>query len=306
MSDLARQTTRAASLQTYHTIGLLVRTGRRDAAYRAYAYFRWFDDWLDGQACLATERLTFAERQRLLMERCYAGESPTPACEEERLLIDLIRSDADPHSPLAAYVRNMMRVMAFDAGRRGRVISQAELVAYQRALAVAVTEAMYYFVGGGDSAPSTPDRYLSVTAAHITHMLRDTHDDLAAGYFNIPLEFLRQHGMTPHDVDSPPYRQWVRMRVEQAREYFRLGGRYLDSARNGACRLAGQAYTARFEIVLDLIEGDGYRLRTNYGACKTFRAGLRMAGSVLRSSLGLEPIARAVDVARRDGASGIQ
>jgi len=289
VSELARRITRAASLQTYYTIALLVERRRRDDAYRAYAYFRWVDDYLDNEDRPAAERLEFAERQRVLIERCYAGDSPEAVSREERMLIDLVRANPDPRSSLAAYVNNMMSVMAFDAGRRGRLISQAELAAYQRSLAVSVTEAMYYFFGGNESAPRTPQRYLSVTAAHITHMLRDTHEDLDAGYFNIPAELLRQHNLAPHDVDAPAYLEWVRMRVDLAREYFRLGKCYLRLSASARSRLAAYAYAARFEVVLDMMEADGYRLRKDYGVRRTLRAGLRMAGAVLLSLIGFKP-----------------
>jgi phytoene/squalene synthetase len=304
LGDLARRTTRAASLQTYHTILLLVPRRRRDDAYLAYAYFRWVDDWLDGPARAAVDRLAFVERQRALIDSCFAGEPAGQACAEERMLIDLIRADTDPQGSLAAYIHNMMAVMEFDAERRGRLISLRELAAYQRALAVAVTEAMYYFLDGGDSAPRSPERFLAVTAAHITHMLRDTCDDLEAGYYNVPVEFLRQHNITVQDVDSPSYRQWVRMRVDLAREYFRLGRRYMSSSGSSRCRFVAHSYSARFEIVLDLIEADGYRLRADYGACKTLRAGLHMSASVLLSSLGLDAVGRGLKGARRGGTSG--
>ncbi|HET6846334.1 MAG TPA: squalene/phytoene synthase family protein, partial [Anaerolineales bacterium] len=229
MQNLARDTTRAASAHTYRVIEWLVDWRRRDHAYLAYAYFRWVDDWLDGPARLPAARKSFVERQNALMAASYAGQPPAQASPEEDMLIQLIHSDPDPASPLAAYIHNMMAVMAFDAERRGRLISQAELGAYQRWLAVAVTEAIFYFLDADSSAPHTLDRYLAVTAAHITHMLRDTYDDLPAGYYNIPLEFLRQQHLSHEDVDSPAYRHWVRLRVQQARNHFMRGRRYLAS-----------------------------------------------------------------------------
>jgi phytoene/squalene synthetase len=47
-SDLAPSITKAASKQTYYTIRLLADRARVADAYRAYAYFRWVDDVLDG------------------------------------------------------------------------------------------------------------------------------------------------------------------------------------------------------------------------------------------------------------------
>ncbi len=63
----------------------------------------------------------------------------------------------------------MMLVMNFDVRRRGTLISQVQLNEYTRWLAIAVTEAMHYFIGRGAFAPRDETRYLAVSAAHITH-----------------------------------------------------------------------------------------------------------------------------------------
>jgi hypothetical protein len=68
--------------------------------------------------------------------------------------------------------------------------------------------------------------------------------------------------------------------------------------------MAASAYVARFQTVLDTIEHDGFVLRPEYSACKTLGAGLRMAGSILVASLGLEILSPASGAARRDRASG--
>jgi phytoene/squalene synthetase len=95
-------------------------------------------------------------------------------------------------------------------------------------------------------------------------MLRDMIQDLAEGYINIPQEYLKATGITPEDIDSPPFRDWVRERVTLAREYFRDGKSYLDELDVLRCKIAGYWYCARFEGVLDTIERDGYILRSEY------------------------------------------
>ena len=149
-----------------------------------------------------------------------------------------------------------MAVMAFDAERRGRLISTHELDEYTRLLAVGVTEALHYFIGHDDPSPHSEARYLAVTAAHITHMLRDTDEDLAAGYFNVPGEYLAAHGIGPSDVHSEAYRAWVQSRVQLARDYFKAGREYLAQVQNARCRLAGYAYCAQFERSLDAMNGN--------------------------------------------------
>ena len=89
------------------------------------------------------------------MEACYRGEIPDDLSAEEWMLVDLVRNDTEKNSGLQSYLRNMMAVMIFDAERRGQVIIQAELSGYSRALAVAVTEAMYYFIGHDDPSQTT-------------------------------------------------------------------------------------------------------------------------------------------------------
>jgi len=82
--------------------------------------------------------------------------------------------------------------------------------------------------------------------AHIAHMLRDMLADTADGFINIPLEYLEAHGISPQDVDSSPYRAWVRERVEQARRYFREGKRFFDGLDLLRRKIVGYWYCARF------------------------------------------------------------
>ncbi len=283
--SLAERITRGASRQTYHTIRLLADRDRMPDAYRTYAYFRWVDDRLDQGGLDLAGRLAFVERQEMLVERCYQGRWPRHVSDEEQMLVDLVRSDTEPDSGLQSYIRNMMAVMDFDARRRGRLVSAAELGQYTRWLAVAVTEAMHHFIGHGQRSPRCETRYAAVSAAHVTHMLRDTVEDAEAGYFNIPLETVEARGIDPRDVTSAPYRAWVRSRVELARSLFRDADLYLGQVESLRYRLAVYAYIARFEVVLDIIERDGYQLRAAYPERKSLAAALRMGWSVIRRAL---------------------
>ena len=284
----AASITRSASKQTYYTISFLVDRDLVADAYRAYAYFRWVDDTLDQDGIGRTDRLEFVNRQAALMESCYRGDWPHDLTIEESMLADLVRSDRGKASGLQSYIRNMMAVMAFDADRRGRVITQSELAEYALGLATSVTEAMHYFIGHNYPSPRSEARYLAATAAHITHMLRDTYEDTAAGYYNIPREVVALYGIHPGDITSEPYRAWVRQRVELARRYFQSGKEYLSQVENSRCRIAGYAYTARFEWVLDVIERDDYLLRANYAERKSTGAVLQMAWSALSMAVGYQ------------------
>jgi phytoene/squalene synthetase len=294
---LADSITKTASKQTYYTIRFLVDRDRVADAYRAYAYFRWLDDTLDSNLALsgmtstarnvieAQERTDFLAHQKSLLEKCYSSESIQDATAEEQMLIELVRHDGENNNGLHSYLHNMMQVMEFDAERRGRWISQAELNQYTHWLAAAVTEAMHYFIGHCCFSPHDETRYFAVTAAHITHMLRDTFDDVQTGYYNIPREVLEANKIEPQDIESKAYCDWVRSRVNLARKYFQAGRGYLARVQNPRCRLAGFAYTARFEWLLDKMEQENFFLRPEYTERKSFSTGVRMGLSTLSALL---------------------
>ena len=284
---LAPFITKAASKQTYYTIRFLVDHDRVAAAYRAYGYFRWVDDTLDSGSFSCQERITFLERQQSLLETCYSGEAFQRATLEEQMLIELVQKDHEKNSGLQSYLRYMMQVMEFDARRRGRLISQAELTEYTRWLATAVTEAMHYFIGNHSYSPHNETRYLAVTGAHITHMLRDTFDDAQAGYYNIPREVLEANHIGPQDIQSKAYRAWVKSRVQLARTCFQTGREYLAQVEEPRCRLAGFAYTARCEWLLGTIEQENYFLRPEYNERKRLGTGLRMGLSTLSALINI-------------------
>ncbi len=290
---LAAAITKSASKQTYYTILFLADRDRLFDAYRAYGYFRWVDDRIDLEAASSSERIAFARRQQSILESCYRGDVLPVLCPEEWMLVDLIRNEHERNSGLQTYLRGMMDVMVFDAGRRGSLISQAELSEYTRKLAMAVTEAIYYFIGHADPSPRHAARYLAVSAAHIVHMLRDALEDVDAGYFNIPRELLALRGMSPREVTSDAYREWVCGRIQLARGYFKAARECTAQVRNWRCRLAGFAYTARFEWMLDTIEKDNYCLRAEYPERKSLQAGLWMAWSAL-TALFSAPVLKTV------------
>lgn len=278
--QLAAAITRTASKQTYYTIRWLVDAKCRADAYRAYAYFRWVDDMLDERLWEKSERVDFIERQKQLVASTGTGEYIRYITSEEQMLLDLMH-DTQPDSALHTYVQNMIAVMAFDSDRKGRLISRQELDDYTLHLATAVTEALHYYIGHDQFAPHGATRYLAVSAAHIIHMLRDTYEDTAAGYYNIPREYLEAHRIHPQDIHSAAYREWVHRRIQLARDYFRTGKAHLAQVENMRCRIAGYAYIARFEWVLKAIERENYKLRPNYSERKSLRAGLGMGWSIL-------------------------
>lgn len=291
--NLASAITRAASRQTWYTIRFLVDRPRVDDAYRAYAYFRWVDDTLDAPIPMESvqdddraTRLRFLARQQALLDACLRGDKPDVGGPHEAMLVELLGHSHTLDGRLEAYVRHMMRVMEFDAQRRGRLITGQELDDYTRSLAIAVTEAMHYFIGHESSTPRDETRYLAVSGAHIVHMLRDTCADVRAGYFNVPREMLEASSIGPHDVRCDAYRRWVKERVRLGRAYLDAGKGYFARVESRRHRLAGMAYIARFEWLLDTLADDNFTVRPEYPSGHSVSRAVRM-GRCLVSSLVL-------------------
>ena len=303
---LAVAMTRNASTQSYLTIRWLADRAYRADAFALYAYFRWLDDTVDERLVDRDERLTFVARQRNLLARAVDGAMPTDlsavdVSPEEALLSVLFLAngtrghDDGTADGLVASLTSMLDVMEFDARRRGLPVTQHELDGYTHDLAVAVTEALHHCIGHGCRSPHDETRYVAVTGAHVAHMLRDLVEDLAVGYVNAPAEVIGDWAVSPADMHAPDLhtpdlhapamRAWVRDRVGLARSRFATGRRYLAQVENPRCRLAGHAYIARFEWVLDAIERDGYRLRPAYPERARLRGGLSIAAGGARSAL---------------------
>ena len=284
-ATLARSITWSSSKQSYITARLLADRDLADDCLRAYAYFRWADDTIDISLRSCEERTAFIARQKDLIDRLYMHEYPLGLSPEEEMLADLIAHDRRSDSGLQSFIRNFMAVIEFDAHRTGRLISQRELAVYTTCLATAVMDGLLYFIGNGHPYPRTPDRTMAVVGAHLTHMLRDTLEDLPVGFINIPAEEIEARNIHLDDVESEPFRQWVMGQVQQARSSFREGKGYIDSLDVLRARLAGVWYCARFERILDAIERDGYRLRREYSERHSLAAWIEMIHLALQVTL---------------------
>jgi phytoene/squalene synthetase len=274
---LAHSITWKGSRQSYLTARLLVDRDLVDDCLRGYAYFRWADDMIDLTYKTYAERITFITRQKMLVETLYQGIRPADLSPEEEMLADLVFHDRGPDNGLRSFIDNFMAVIEFDARRNGRLVSCSELTVYTANLASAMMDGIQYFIGNGHPYPKTPDRTQAVTGAHLVHMLRDSLEDVPAGYVNIPIEDIQRLCIQLDDVESESFRKWVREQVEKARGCFQVGKAYIDSLAVLRCKLAGAWYCARFEWYLDAFQHDGYRLRSVYAGRQSLAEWVKMA-----------------------------
>ena len=261
---LAHSITWKSSKQSYLTALILADRDMVDDCLRAYAYMRWADDAIDITLQSENDRTVFIARQKMLIENLFMGEGLTGLCPEERLLADLIGHDRNPNSGLHSFICNFMAVIEFDSYRKGLLVSKRELATYTTCLATAVMDGIQYFIGNGHQYLQNPERIKAVTGAHITHMLRDMLEDVQNGIINIPLEAFDELGISIENLNNEVFRHWVGGQIQIARQAFEEGQGYIASINVVRCKLAGEWYLARFECILNAIEGEGYKLRLEY------------------------------------------
>lgn len=261
---LAKSITWTASRQAYLTARLFVDRDKVDDFYLAFAYFRWLDDAVDDPSVNQETRLTLIKRQVELVAKLFQGDSPTAPTPEEDMVVQFVQHGRGTSERLKPFVDNMLSTIKFDAKRRGRLISEAELDEYCVRLAASVVDGLQYFIGSKHQYAESEDRLTAATAAQITHLLRDTFQDLNDGIINIPREYIEENDLDPKNVSSPLYRDWVKQRVELANTYFDEGKRYFDNNAVLRLKMAGLWYCTRFESVLRSIEKNNYLIREDY------------------------------------------
>lgn len=264
---LAREITYKSSLRTYLIIRLLADKCLVKDAFKAYGYFRWLDDQVDMYQKTKRNRVSFIDRQKQLIDACYAKKPVKPVCPEEKMIVELIASDPAQRgkdSKLRSFILNFFAIIEFDAYRKNTFISQKELTWYSKTLAKAVTDGIEHFINHTYQYPDSPNHYKAAFGAHITHMIRDSLEDIPAGYINIPKEYLREYSLKPADSNAPALQNWVKQQADKARKELHLGKQYITKLRVLRGKLAASWYCCRFESVLNSVEKDKYKLRLRY------------------------------------------
>lgn len=264
MSTLGERITRKSSLQTYVTFKLLADRPLVKDSMSGYAYFRWLDDEIDVRRTAKLDRVAFIKRQKHIINAAYANRHTDSLVPEERLITGLISTNRDRKSKLGSFISNFIKIIEFDAARKGSPVTGKELEWYSETLSVAVIDCIEYFINHGFAYPKSPKQYRAAVGAHIVHMLRDYYEDLDEGFINIPKEYLDKHGIDPGETGTTAFQNWVRGQVTLARRYLSQGMEYWAELPVLRGKLAAFWYCSRFENVLDTIENDGYVLRHRY------------------------------------------
>ncbi len=274
--QLAQTITKKSSIQTYYTIKLLFDKPLVNDGYKAYAYFRWIDDQVDVFIKGDQVRHEFIQRQRNIIEATYNQIAISDLTPEEEMIVELIKTEPSRDSRLASYILNLFNIIEFDVYRKGKLITEKELDWYSESLGKSVTDCIAHFIDHDKTYPNTANKYDAATASHVIHMLRDYQEDLADGFMNIPKEYLDENKIQPTDIKNQVLKEWVKMRIEEAKQKFISGREYINQIPSLRSKIAATLYCVRFEWLMTEYEKNNYNLDTKLSHRNNLVSYLRM------------------------------
>ena len=127
------------------------------------------------------------------------------------MLARLIRKDrVSWNSSLRQPIEVLLETFIFDAKRRNKPISQADLDWYSEAMGVSFIQALEVFYRG-ERTRSYEDLAPIARAACMAFILRDLVEDQKLGYINVPVEFWLSGRVTQGETD-----RWIKHEVKRA------------------------------------------------------------------------------------------
>ena len=186
---------------------------KRRAVYAAYAYCRFADDIADDPGEHIAERLDAWQAE---LDACYEGRPNHPITIA---LADALRHFAVPKSAFLALIEGCRQDMV-----KTRYETFDELVQYCDYVATSISDISLSIFGYKTDAALVYGRKLS-TALQLTNVTRDIGDDVARDRIYIPLEELRQFGVTERElldrVENDRVRRLIEFQIARAERYFR-------------------------------------------------------------------------------------
>jgi squalene synthase HpnC len=234
----------------------LVPPRLRQHLANVYAYARWSDDLADEAASPAeAARDLAAWRQGL--EACFAGRPGHPVYVA---LAETIRQTGLTIEPFADLLDAFEEDRAFDAaGVAVRYADRDELVAYCRRSADPVGRIVLALEGCRNATLVAMSDCIC-TGLQLVNFWQDMRRDRLAGRVYLPLDDMRQHGVTEAMLDAPRaaprLKELVRAEVAWAREQFDAGEPLVGVA-PPALRPAIGMFLAGGRAVADAIERAG-------------------------------------------------
>lgn len=267
--DLCEQMTRKHSRTFYIASGLLPHAKRR-AARALYAFCRITDDLVDQVGPAAErERALRAWQKRVSAEEVSASDAVALAWSDTR---------ARFHIPYG-YAQQLIEGCARDITQT-RYETFDDLASYSYGVASTVGLMAMHIIGfsGADAIPYAVR--LGV-ALQVTNILRDVGEDWRNGRLYLPLNELRDAGLSEDDVErgevTPRWRDFMRFQIERNRDLYAesLSGIAMLSP-NGRFAIASAARL--YEAILTDIEAHDYDVFNRRAHLSSFGKARRLPG----------------------------
>lgn len=235
MQDLASysEATIRQGSKSFARAAMLFDADTRNSVMMLYAWCRYCDDVIDGQALghdaqalTAREKLRQLDLLRQETERVCAGhDSDIPA-------FAALRQVVRRHGIARRHLFDLLDGFAMDADEV-RFVTLDDTLRYCYHVAGVVGVMMARIMGAEDEDVIHRAADLGI-AFQLTNISRDVIDDLAIGRCYLPEEWLREKGIPREQMAPPEHRESLHA---LAGELVELAERYYDSARVGIAHL---------------------------------------------------------------------
>lgn len=202
--------------KSFHAASLLLPRDVRAAAYALYAFCRVSDDAVD----LGTDPAGALLDLRRRLRQAYAGQPDRASVDRAFAWV------VSAYSIPAALPEALLEGFEWDAtGRSFETLSDVKSYAARVAAAVGVMMSLVMGVRSREALARACDLGM---AMQLTNIARDIGEDARAGRCYLPLEWLREAGLSPGDLaglaeaDSPVRALTARM-LDAARPLYRSG-----------------------------------------------------------------------------------
>jgi len=257
----------------------------RERVYGVYGFVRVPDEWVDNPGSMTpAERLERLTDWRHQLHKGVAGERPDhPAM---RAFVDTVREANIPLEEAELFIDAMKMDVT-----QTRYDTYEELEVYMRGSAAAVGVMMCYAMEATPDEATLQRARVLGDAMQMTNFLRDVGEDVQRGRIYLPLQDMRDHGVTEDDVlnrrFTPQFRELMKFEVCRTKKLYchsDMGLPQLPRGMRRAVLIARLAYAQ----ILDRIELQDYNVFA--GRARTSR--MQKLSCALRVTLGEEKILR--------------
>eukprot|EP00747_Dinoflagellata_sp_TGD_P153571 gnl/TRDRNA2_/TRDRNA2_177409_c0_seq3.p1 gnl/TRDRNA2_/TRDRNA2_177409_c0~~gnl/TRDRNA2_/TRDRNA2_177409_c0_seq3.p1 ORF type:complete len:496 (+),score=68.50 gnl/TRDRNA2_/TRDRNA2_177409_c0_seq3:94-1488(+) len=257
------EVTKEAS-KTFHLATALLQPAARKHAWAIYAWCRRTDDIVDSPEAQANPQLLDTELEEW-NRRLNGIWKRTPADMYDLALADTVRTyptlDIEPF-------REMIEGMVMDVPghAKGKLRYQTfdELYLYCYRVAGTVGLMMLPLLGKAEGVTEAQIRKPAIAlgiAFQLTNILRDVGEDLERGRIYLPLDEIKEFGLTEEDLSAgvvtEKYKDFIKFQIARARAYYKEAEKGI-SMLNPTARFAVRASLDLYGKILTKIEENDY------------------------------------------------